>query len=95
MHRQLLLALCSDILVGGPYKYKVRPWCIISVHIIAGDKFRMVIANSYREDGIPDDEEYNPVDTGPSRADSFEYVMYGKTYRIEGDDSGSEHGNRL
>ncbi|XP_065303694.1 DNA-directed RNA polymerases I, II, and III subunit RPABC3 isoform X1 [Dermacentor albipictus] len=51
-----------------------------------GDKFRLVIATTLREDGYPDDGEYNPADTGPSRADSFEYVMYGKIYRIEGDD---------
>jgi len=50
------------------------------------DKFRMVIATSLREDGVPDDGEYDPTDSGPSRADSFEYVMYGKVYRIEGED---------
>ena len=33
--------------------------------------------------------------TGPSRADSFEYVMNGKVYRIEGDDSSSEATARL
>ena len=27
------------------------------------------------------------MESGPSRADSFEYVMYGKVYRIEGDES--------
>jgi len=58
-----------------------------------GDKFRMVIATSLREDGVPDDGEYDPTDSGPSRADSFEYVMYGKVYRIEGDDS--DQGSRL
>ena len=31
-----------------------------------------------------------PLDTGPSRADSFEYVMHGKIYRIEGDENGAE-----
>jgi len=55
----------------------------------------MVIATSLREDGVPDDGEYDPTDTGPSRADSFEYVMYGKVYRIEGDDSMLEQGSRL
>ncbi|XP_013419087.1 DNA-directed RNA polymerases I, II, and III subunit RPABC3 [Lingula anatina] len=60
-----------------------------------GDKFRMVIATTLREDGYPDDTDYNPADQGPSRADSFEYVMYGKVYRIEGDDSGAETGSRL
>jgi len=59
-----------------------------------GDKFRMVIATSLREDGVAE-EEFDPTDTGPSRADSFEYVMYGKVYRIEGDDSSPEPGSRL
>jgi hypothetical protein len=31
--------------------------------------------------------EWSPLDTGPSRADSFEYVMHGKIYRIEGEDN--------
>ena len=37
-----------------------------------GDKFRLVLATSLREDGYPDDV-YNP-DPGPSRADRFESV---------------------
>jgi DNA-directed RNA polymerase I, II, and III subunit RPABC3 len=60
-----------------------------------GDKFRMVIATSLREDGVPDDGEFDPTEGVPSRADSFDYVMYGKVYRIEGDDSGSDQGSRL
>ncbi|CAG5116303.1 unnamed protein product [Candidula unifasciata] len=59
-----------------------------------GDKFRLVIATTLREDGCPDDGEFNPTSTGPSRADQFEYVMYGKVYRIEGDD-GSMDSSRL
>ncbi|BFZ13787.1 hypothetical protein BsWGS_16826 [Bradybaena similaris] len=59
-----------------------------------GDKFRLVIATTLREDGCPDDGEFNPTNTGPSRADQFEYVMYGKVYRIEGDD-GSLDSSRL
>ena len=55
----------------------------------------MVIATSLREDGVPDDGYYDPTDEGPSRADSFEYVMYGKVYRIEGEDSGPEPASRL
>ena len=50
----------------------------------------MVIATSLREDGVADDGEYDPTDTTPSRADNFEYVMYGKVYRIEGDDTGPD-----
>merc|ERR1719356_990035 len=55
-----------------------------------GDKFRLVLATTLREDGFPDSGDWNPIDTGPSRADSFEYVMHGRIYRIEGDDSTSD-----
>ena len=47
----------------------------------------MVLATSQREDGVLDDGNYDPTDTAPSRSDSFEYVMYGKVYRIEGDEA--------
>jgi len=50
------------------------------------EKFRMLIATSLREDGVPDDGEYDPTEAGPSRADNYEYVMYGKVYRIEGEE---------
>ncbi|XP_060607623.1 DNA-directed RNA polymerases I, II, and III subunit RPABC3-like isoform X1 [Ruditapes philippinarum] len=59
------------------------------------DKFRMVIAVTLNEDGTPADNEFNPTDTGPSRADSFEYVMYGKVYRLEGDDGSGSDSCRL
>ena len=55
----------------------------------------MVIATSLHEDGMLDDGEYDPTDSTPSRADSFEYVTYGKVYRIEGDESTPEPGSRL
>merc|ERR1719383_134759 len=35
-----------------------------------GDKFRLVLANSLREDGYADQGEWSPLDSGPSRADS-------------------------
>merc|ERR1719259_392170 len=41
-----------------------------------GDKFRLVLANSLREDGYADQGEWSPLDSGPSRADSFEYVAW-------------------
>ena len=40
-----------------------------------------MLASSLREDGFADQGEWSPLDTGPSRADSFEYVMHGKIYR--------------
>uniref|UniRef100_UPI00358E4736 DNA-directed RNA polymerases I, II, and III subunit RPABC3 isoform X4 n=1 Tax=Myxine glutinosa TaxID=7769 RepID=UPI00358E4736 len=60
-----------------------------------GDKFRLVIASSLYEDGTPDDGEYCPADDRPSRADQFEYVMYGKVYRIEGDETSTDAATRL
>ena len=52
---------------------------------------RLVLASTLREDGYPDTGEWNPADSGaPSRADSFEYVMHGKIYRIEGGDFASD-----
>ncbi|XP_796332.2 DNA-directed RNA polymerases I, II, and III subunit RPABC3 [Strongylocentrotus purpuratus] len=61
-----------------------------------GDKFRLVLATTLREDGFPDEPDYTPLDDGqPSRADSFEYVMFGKVYRIEGDESLTEAATKL
>ncbi|KAJ9582098.1 hypothetical protein L9F63_003554, partial [Diploptera punctata] len=59
------------------------------------DKFRLVLATTLREDGYPDSGDWNPLDNEGSRADSFEYVMYGKIYRIEGDESPTEPSCRL
>jgi len=62
-----------------------------------GDKFRLVLATTLREDGYPDSGDWNPqgLDTDGSRADSFEYVMSGKVYRIEGDETALETSSRL
>jgi len=57
-----------------------------------------VLATTLREDGQPDSGEWNPIEmeSNSSRADSFEYVMYGKIFRIEGDDKVKEsHKNKL
>ena len=62
----------------------------------SGDKFRLVLATTLREDGYPDSGEFTPLDSMDSgRASSFEYVMFGKVYRIEGDDSATEPSSRL
>lgn len=55
-----------------------------------GDKFRLVLAVTLREDGYIDTGDWNPMETEGSRADSFEYVMHGAIYRIEGEDSSKE-----
>ena len=61
-----------------------------------GDKFRLVLSTTLREDGYPDGNEWNPMEQeGGSRADSFEYVMSGKVYRIEGDEANNEPSSRL
>jgi len=55
-----------------------------------------VLATTLREDGYPDGNEWNPMEQeGGSRADSFEYVMSGKVYRIEGDEANNEPSSRL
>lgn len=54
-----------------------------------GDKFRLVLATTLREDGYPDSGEWNPLEESP-RMSSFEYVMFGKIYRIDGDDFSKE-----
>uniref|UniRef100_A0A0K0D2H6 DNA-directed RNA polymerase n=1 Tax=Angiostrongylus cantonensis TaxID=6313 RepID=A0A0K0D2H6_ANGCA len=67
------------------------------------DKCRLMITTSVRDDGMPDEGEHCPqvmdvlvycVDSAPSlvnysRVAQFEYVMFGRVYWIEGDDSGS------
>ena len=42
-----------------------------------------------------DDNEFNPIDNGPSKADQFEYVMHGRVYRIEGDETATENAINL
>lgn len=57
-----------------------------------GDKFRLLLTTSLKEDGMPDDGDFLSTDQGPSLADAFEYVMYGKVYRIEGNDGPGDSG---
>ncbi|ULU00908.1 hypothetical protein L5515_004231 [Caenorhabditis briggsae] len=55
------------------------------------DKFRLVLATTLREDGLADEGEYDPKAEYP-RIKQYEYVMYGKVYRLEDDDSGTDGG---
>lgn len=77
----------------------IRNWIfnLISNFLIVGDKFRLVLATTLREDGYSDGGDWNPagLETEGSRADSFEYVMSGKVYRIEGDEAAVEPSSRL
>jgi DNA-directed RNA polymerase I, II, and III subunit RPABC3 len=44
-----------------------------------GDKFRLVVASSLKEDGYPGDAEWDPNEINDSsRAAQFEYIMFGK-----------------
>ncbi|KAJ8951380.1 hypothetical protein NQ314_007685 [Rhamnusium bicolor] len=69
----------------------------LRMFFISGDKFRLVLATTLREDGYPDGGDWNPqgLESEGSRADSFEYVMSGKVYRIEGDEAAMEPSSRL
>ena len=55
------------------------------------EKFRLLLASTLNEDGSADDYDYQPgASHAPSRADHFEYVMYGKVYRLENEAGSSE-----
>ena len=49
-----------------------------------GDRFTCAITRTLNKDGSADDVQYNPNRRG-TRADDFEYVMYGKVYKCEED----------
>ena len=58
----------------------------------SGEKFRLVLAESLNTDGVANEggemDEYDPRwEMRSTRADDFEYVMYGKCYRIDDDES--------
>ncbi|KAL5499799.1 hypothetical protein EMCRGX_G011259 [Ephydatia muelleri] len=59
-----------------------------------GDKFRLLVTTTLRKDEKPDDGDYlsSVSDQEQTLADAFEYVMYGKIYRIEGDDGPGDTG---
>ncbi|KAJ1348604.1 DNA-directed RNA polymerases I, II, and III subunit RPABC3 [Parelaphostrongylus tenuis] len=57
------------------------------------DKFRLMITKSVRDDRMPDEGEYDPK-ASYSRVEQFEYVMFGRIYRIEGDEAGAD-GSRI
>ena len=48
----------------------------------AGDRVVCALAKSLSLSGAPDDGKYNPS-SGPSLADSYEYVMHGRVYSIK------------
>merc|ERR1712127_1146333 len=66
----------------------------MGVKSLTGSQGCTVSQSRSRWTGFSEQGEWSPLDTGPSRADSFEYVMHGKIYRIEGDEA-SEGTGRL
>lgn len=56
-----------------------------------GDKFRMVISGSLGDDATDDAAEYKDIAQFP-KAEQYEYIMFGKVYRLEGDDASTETG---
>ena len=58
--------------------------------VVLRDKFRLLLVTTLQEDGAPDDGSYTASLEG-TRADTFEYVMYGRIYRIEGDEFGDSN----
>ncbi|EPB69975.1 RNA polymerase Rpb8 [Ancylostoma ceylanicum] len=84
----------APVLISFPFSMEL----ILDVNtqlypINLNDKFRLMITTSVRDDGMPDEGEYDPQ-ANYSRVAQFEYVMFGRVYRIEGDDSGSD-GSRI
>lgn len=55
-----------------------------------GEKFRLIISTSIVDDAYADDSEWTPRMQLSARSDAFDYIMYGKVYRIEGEDYTSD-----
>ncbi|CAD5232302.1 unnamed protein product [Bursaphelenchus xylophilus] len=55
-----------------------------------GEKFRLALSFTLRDDGLADEGEYDQH-LQSSLMKIFHYVMYGKIYRVEGDDAVSEN----
>ncbi|KAI6186845.1 DNA-directed RNA polymerases I, II, and III subunit RPABC3 [Aphelenchoides besseyi] len=54
-----------------------------------GEKFRLALAFTLRDDGLADEGEYDQ--NGQSALMKiFQYIMYGRIYRVEGEESGNE-----
>lgn len=49
-----------------------------------GDRLNIALAKTLNLDGSPSDEgSYRPDATGPSLADKYDYVMYGRLFKFE------------
>ncbi|KAF1743285.1 hypothetical protein MXB_1617 [Myxobolus squamalis] len=49
----------------------------------SGEKFRLALTSTLNEDGSPTPDFYDRLAKPPAFVDHFDYVMYGKVYRIE------------
>ncbi|KAI1727969.1 RNA polymerase rpb8 domain-containing protein [Ditylenchus destructor] len=56
-----------------------------------GEKFRLMLVGTLREDGLADEGEYDRMLDNP-RMKMFDYVMYGKIYRVDDDQAGAVGG---
>ena len=83
---------------GDSESYKMDLILDIATNIYpmkVSDKFRLVLADSLTTDGssLPNADvcdEWDPRwEMKSNRADDFDYVMYGKCYRIDDDDTGT------
>jgi len=56
-----------------------------------GDKFRLLLCTSLRDDGYSESAEWNPLELQSTETSgkvaNFEYIMFGKVYRIEGEEA--------
>jgi DNA-directed RNA polymerase I, II, and III subunit RPABC3 len=68
-----------------------------------GEKFRLALAFTLRNDGLADEGEYDPsvgqfirvylhslFQNQSSAMKIFQYIMHGRIYRVEGEDAGAE-----
>lgn len=52
--------------------------------VTLGDRLNIALSKTLNLDGSPSDEgSWRPDATGPSLADKYEYVMYGKLFKFE------------
>lgn len=52
--------------------------------VAAGDRLSIGLARTLHLDGTPSDEgSWRPDSTAPSLADKYEYVVYGKLFKLE------------
>ena len=80
---RLVLASSLRSVIGDNVEWSLA-WTEMTISIYISINLSIYLSNYLsicREDGFADQGDWSPLDSGPSRADSFEYVMHGKIYR--------------